>query len=63
MRTLRPVDPSLIIPPYPVPTCGGPILRFVPRVRTRRIARRAMRDFTGFLALAWAMAEIALWVG
>jgi len=22
-----------------------------------------MRDFTGFLALAWALAEIALWAG
>ena len=29
----------------------------------RRLARRAMRDFTGFLAIAWAAAEIALWVG
>lgn len=62
MRTLQPVDPSLIIPPYPVAMCGAPVIRFVP-AKPQRIARRAMRDFTGFLALAWAMAEIALWVG
>lgn len=40
-----------------------PVLRFVPAERPARLARRALRDFTGFLALAWALAEIALWAG
>lgn len=39
------------------------VLRFVPAEPPARLARRAMRDFTGFLALAWALAEIALWAG
>lgn len=63
MRTLHPADPSLAIPPCPVATRMAPIIRFMPAVPPRRLARRAMRDFTGFLALAWAMAELALWVG
>ena len=50
-------DPSLIIPPCPV------TVRFVPAAPRARLARRAMRDFTGFLAIAWAVAEIALWAG
>ena len=63
MRTLHPVDPSLAIPPYPVAMRMDPQFRFVPGGQPARIARRAMRDFTGFLAIAWAMAELALWVG
>jgi hypothetical protein len=57
-HALRParIDPSLVIPPRPV------AVRFV-AARPGRPARRALRDFTGFLALAWAAAEIALWVG
>ncbi len=51
------IDPSLVIPPRPV------VVRFVPAAPPRRVARRAMRDFTGFLVLAWAAAEIALWAG
>jgi hypothetical protein len=54
-RTLH--DPSLVIPPRPV------AVRFVPARPPARLARRAMRDFTGFLAIAWAAAEIALWAG
>ncbi len=57
MSTRIAFDPSLVIPPRPV------VVRFVPATPPRRIARRAMRDFTGFLALAWAVAEIALWAG
>jgi hypothetical protein len=63
MRTAPSIDPTLAIPPCPVAMRRVPMVRFVPAVPRRRIARRAMRDFTGFLALAWAMAEIALWVG
>jgi hypothetical protein len=44
-----------------IPPC--PVLRFVPAPPPGRVLRRAMRDFTGFLALAWALAEIALWAG
>jgi hypothetical protein len=55
LRAVR-IDPSLVIPPRPV------VVRFVP-ARAARPARRALRDFTGFLVLAWAAAEIALWVG
>lgn len=54
-RTLH--DPSLVIPPRPV------AVRFVPASPPARLARRAMRDFTGFLAIAWVVAEIALWAG
>jgi hypothetical protein len=54
-RTLH--DPGLAIPPRPV------AVRFVPARPPARIARRMMRDFTGFLAIAWAVAEIALWAG
>lgn len=50
-------DPSLIIPPRPV------TVRFTPQPRPARLARRALRDFTAFLVLAWAMAELALWAG
>jgi hypothetical protein len=57
MRPQATFDPSLIIPPYPV------TVRFVPAAPKGRLARRAMRDFTGFLAIAWAVAEIALWAG
>lgn len=56
LRQARGIDPSLVIPPRPV------VVRFVPD-RPARPGRRAMRDFTGFLVLAWAAAEIALWVG
>lgn len=63
MRTLRPIDPSLAIPPCPGALRLTPPFRYVPFGRPRRLARRAMRDFTGFLALAWAMAELALWAG
>lgn len=55
--------------PHPAPGPFGrmpqpcPVLRFVPAAPAGRLARRAMRDFTGFLALAWALAEIALWAG
>lgn len=63
MRTLQPADPSLAIPPCPVAMRMAPIIRFVPAPTPGRIARRAMRDFTGFLALAWVVAELALWVG
>lgn len=63
MRTLCPIDPSLAIPPCPVAMRVVPVIRFVPASPPQRIARRAMRDFTGFLALAWAMAELALWAG
>lgn len=63
MRTHRPADPSLAIPPCPVAMRVVPMFRFVPARAPRRIARRAMRDFTGFLALAWVMAELALWAG
>ncbi len=62
MRT-HPVDPSLEIPPLPVAMRAVPVIRFVPARPRRRIARRAMRDFTGFLALAWVVAELALWAG
>jgi hypothetical protein len=55
-RPARRIDPSLVIPPRPV------VVRFVP-ARPARPGRRALRDFTGFLVLAWAAAEIALWVG
>ncbi|WP_198371879.1 hypothetical protein [Roseomonas rosulenta] len=51
------IDPSLVIPPPPV------VIRFVPARPPARAARRALRDFTGFLVLAWAAAEIALWAG
>lgn len=51
------MDPPLEIPPVPL------VVRFVPARPPGRLARRAMRDFTGFLALAWAAAEIALWAG
>ncbi len=51
------IDPSLVIPPRPV------MVRFVPATPPARAARRALRDFTGFLVLAWAAAEIALWAG
>ena len=54
MNTRTATDPSLEIPPLPL------VVRFVP-ARPVRPARRAMRDFTGFLALAWAAAELALW--
>lgn len=57
MSTRTAHDPSLVIPPRPV------VVRFVPAAPPRRVVRRAMRDFTGFLALAWAAAEIALWAG
>ncbi|WP_198378801.1 hypothetical protein [Neoroseomonas rubea] len=57
MSTRTADDPSLVIPPCPVP------VRFVPATPRRRVVRRAMRDFTSFLALAWAAAEIALWAG
>jgi len=49
-------DESLRIPPRPL------AIRFVP-LRPVRPLRRAMRDFTGFLAVAWAAAEIVLWAG
>jgi hypothetical protein len=39
------------------------MVRFVPATPPARAARRALRDFTGFLVLAWAAAEIALWAG
>lgn len=55
MSRQRPIDPSLEIPPVPL------VVRFVPARPPVRLARRAMRDFTGFLVLAWAAAEIALW--
>ena len=55
MSTRPLIDPSLVIPPIPFQ------VRFIPARPPGRIARRAMRDFTGFLALAWAAAEIALW--
>lgn len=45
------------IPPMPV------AIRFIPATPPGRALRRAMRDFTGFLTLAWAAAEIALWAG
>ncbi len=45
------------VPPLPV------VIRFIPAPPPGRALRRAMRDFTGFLALAWVMAEIALWAG
>jgi hypothetical protein len=51
------IDPSLLIPPHPV------VIRFVPAAPVARQARRALRDFTGFLVLAWVFAEIALWAG
>jgi len=51
------IDPSLVIPPHPV------VVRFVPAAPPARVARRALRDFTGFLVLAWAAAELALWAG
>lgn len=51
------IDPSLVIPPHPV------VVRFVPATPPARAARRALRDFTCFLVLAWAAAEIALWAG
>jgi hypothetical protein len=57
MSTQTRIDPSLVIPPIPA------IIRFVPAQPRRRVVRRAMRDFTGFLAIAWAAAEIALWAG
>jgi hypothetical protein len=57
MSTRTAIDPSLIIPPRPV------VIRFVPAMPAGRRARRAMRDFTGFLVLAWMAAEIALWAG
>ncbi len=63
MRTANLCDPSLIIPPYPVSVRPAPVLRFIPAAPPRRIVRRAMRDFTGFLALAWAVAELCLWAG
>ncbi len=63
MRTRHPADPSLAIPPVPVAMRVATVVRFVPATPPLRIARRAMRDFTGFLALAWAMAELALWAG
>ncbi len=63
MRTTHPCDPTLIIPPYPVSVRPAPVLRFVPAKPTSRIVRQAMRDFTGFLALAWAVAELCLWAG
>ena len=57
MSTHRSFDPSLVIPPCPV------VVRFTPARPGGRITRRAMRDFTGFLVLAWAAAELALWAG
>jgi hypothetical protein len=51
------IDPSLVIPPRPL------VIRFVPARPRGRGTRRAMRDFTGFLVLAWAAAELALWAG
>lgn len=63
MRATHACDPSLIIPPIPVMARTAPVLRFIPAQRTGRLARRAMRDFTGFLALAWAVAELCLWAG
>ena len=57
MSKRHPMDPPLEIPPVPL------VVRFVPARPPGRLARRAMRDFTGFLALAWAAAEIALWAG
>ena len=57
MSTCTAPDPSLLIPPPPL------VVRFVPTRPQGRAARRAMRDFTGFLALAWAAAELALWIG
>ncbi len=56
MSTRQATDPSLLIPPVPL------VIRFTPARSGARPARRAMRDFTAFLALAWAAAEIALWV-
>lgn len=57
MSTHRSFDPSLVIPPYPA------TVRFTPARVGQRVTRRAMRDFTGFLVLAWAAAELALWAG
>jgi hypothetical protein len=62
MSTTILADPPIAIPPCPVALRGPPGFRFVPAQPARRVVRRAMRDFTGFLALAWAMAELALWV-
>lgn len=63
MRATQACDPSLLIPPIPVVLRPAPVLRFVPTKPKRRIARQAMRDFTAFLAIAWAVAELCLWVG
>lgn len=57
MSTQTRIDPSLVIPPVPA------MIRFVPAEPPRRVLRRAVRDFTGFLAIAWAAAELALWAG
>ena len=57
MMTRTATDPSLLIPPPPL------MVRFVPARPPGRATRRVMRDFTGFLALAWAAAEVALWIG
>lgn len=62
MSTPTFADPTIAIPPCPVALRAPPGFRFVPAMPAHRVARRAMRDFTGFLALAWAMAELALWV-
>ncbi len=56
MRTNAAADPPIAIPPLPL------VVRFVPAKPPGRPGRRAMRDFTGFLVLAWAAAELALWV-
>lgn len=50
-------DASLRIPPCPM------MVRFVPARPPHAPFRRVMRDFTGFLVVAWAAAEIALWAG
>lgn len=57
MRQIIAADADLRIPPLPI------VIRFVPARAHRNTARRAMRDFTGFLTLAWMIAEFALWVG
>ena len=57
IHAIHAADASARVPPLPV------VIRFIPATPPRRAMRRAMRDFTGFLALAWVMAELALWAG